>query len=186
MCIRDSTYSKAFSTAPVVLSQLQDYAYTGFAHTRERWITALGFQVSPEPQGNVTTRPTTTVQIGWIAVEPHTGTIESDRKSETGVVTTNENWLSFSLQQTYSQNPNIVAWMQTYAGSDSAGVRGDNLSSTGFSVKVEEDQTYDTETSHANEDIAYLAIEYNGDYALRQYVDPEPTHGVWGSEETLN
>jgi hypothetical protein len=107
-------------------------------------------------------------------------------KSETGIATTDENWLSFSFQQTYSQPPNIVAWMQTYGGPDSVGVRGDNLTSSGFSVKVEEDQTYDTETRHVNEDIGYLAIEFNGNYALRQYVDPEPTHGTWGSEEALN
>ena len=173
-------YYYSFPVAPIVFSQIQDFTYTGFAHTRIRNVGTTSFQTSPEPQGSVLF-VFTTVTVGWIAVEQHVIT----GFSEAGIgVSTDEVFRRITFQQTFPSPPHVIAWMQTYYEGDSAGVRGYLLTNTGLYVKVEEDTTRDAEINHVNEDIGYFAINpnYNKLY-LRKYVYPEP-QVTMGSEES--
>ncbi len=70
--------------------------------------------------------------------------------------------------------------MQTYNGSDSAGVRGQSLSESRIEVCIKEDRTYDYERDHVYEDIGYYAVrgDVNRVY-LQIYVDPPPLITIW-------
>ncbi len=165
-------YYYGFSESPVVFTQIQDFTYTGEAHTRITDVGTLSFKTAPEPQGNVLTPPSTLVTVGWVAVEKHV----VSGFSEAGVgVWTDEVWSQIIFQQTYSRPPHVVAWMQTYLGGDSSGVRSKGLTAEGVYVKVEEDTTYDFETDHVDEAIGYYAVssEISKIY-LRPYVPKEP------------
>ncbi len=177
------SFAHGFSSAPVVFSQVQDYTYTALCHTRIRNVSAAGFETSPEPQGSVTSTPTTTVEVGWVAVEIHSGSLDGSTKSEAGTRGgVDEVWEIVSFSQTYT-DPVVVAWMETYNGSDSSGIRGDSLSSTGVTFKVEEDTTYDSETGHVNETVGFFVVDGGGKFYLRRYSSSEPSVSVWSEEE---
>jgi len=185
------SFNYAFSATPSVFSQLQDFAYTSPAQTRQSNVSTTGFRVGPEPQGSVTTAPTTSVSIGWLAVDRFVGKIDETVKAEAGEILvtqdldwgTSETWATLNFSNSYSQAPNIIAWMHTYGGGDSAGVRGDALTTTSIKLTIEEDKSYDTEGSHNDEYVGYFVIETDGTYYLREYVDPKPTISTIGSEE---
>ncbi len=58
-----------------------------------------------------------------------------------------------------NKDPVVVASMQTHNGSDTAGLRIKELTSIGFKVKVEEEQSADVETWNTNEVVGYLSLE---------------------------
>ncbi len=76
----------------------------------------------------------------------------------------------------FSKTPIIGALMQTRYGGDTSVVRfGDNLwSSKGFDVRIEEEQSLDSETDHTNEDVGYIAVQFNTSYKIRLGVKAEP------------
>ena len=49
--------------------------------------------------------------------------------------------------------------MQTYYGTDTANLRYRNLTGTGVDIKVEEEQSRDTETAHTSETVGYAVFE---------------------------
>ena len=175
------TYYHPFNTPPVVFTQIQDYTYTGFAHTRIHNVGIDRFGTSPEPQGDKPPQ-NVMVTIGWVAVEKHV----APGFSEAGVKkNVDDVYTRIDFQQVYTQKPHVIAWMQTYEGTGSAGVRGSNLSTDGIEVCIEEDGTYDSEKDHVFEDVGYYAIrgDINNIY-LQKYVDPPPTITI-GSEVRL-
>jgi hypothetical protein len=53
----------------------------------------------------------------------------------------------------------VLASIETFDGTDTAGIRIREVSNDGFSVKIEEEQSKDQETTHVKEIVAYLGIE---------------------------
>ncbi|MDY7093603.1 MAG: hypothetical protein SX243_11595 [Acidobacteriota bacterium] len=54
--------------------------------------------------------------------------------------------------------PVVIAAMQTFNGSDTAGVRARSLSKRSFDVKIEEERSDDTEVRHAAETVGHIAF----------------------------
>ena len=63
------------------------------------------------------------------------------------------------FQQDFAQTPIFLADMQTNNNSDTASLRADNAAPTGVQLKVEEEQSKDTETTHPEETVGYLAFD---------------------------
>jgi hypothetical protein len=53
----------------------------------------------------------------------------------------------------------LIADLQTYDGTDSAALRYRNLSSSAVDMRVEEEQSRDTETNHTTEVLGYLVVD---------------------------
>ncbi len=183
------SYPYSYSSAPVVFSQIQDYTYTGFAQTREKEISNTRFAVAPQPEEKVTSPPSTTVTIGWIAINKgFVGTIDG-LKSETGTVTGDCNvydntWCTINFQQEYT-SPAAIAMMQTYNGGDPAHLRGDDITTTSWKIRIEEDQTYDSERDHVSETHGYWVIDNTRTKVyLRKYTTPEPSYTI-GEEQIV-
>jgi hypothetical protein len=55
--------------------------------------------------------------------------------------------------------PVVIVSLQTFEGADTAGLRLRNLNTGGFNIKIEEEQSLDTEIGHTNEVVGYLALQ---------------------------
>ena len=58
-----------------------------------------------------------------------------------------------------STTPIVLASLQTSDGTDTAGLRLRNVSADGFQVRIEEEQSGDSETAHTTEVVGYFALE---------------------------
>jgi hypothetical protein len=71
----------------------------------------------------------------------------------------NQNWKPVSFPINYSNAPVVIAAMQTFNGSDPAGIRIRNLSDSGMDTMVEEEKSKEPEIGHNPEDIGYFTIK---------------------------
>jgi len=58
-----------------------------------------------------------------------------------------------------SDTPVVMVSLETFDGVDTAGLRLRNIGAGGFQVKIEEEQSRDSETAHTSEVVGYLALE---------------------------
>ncbi|MEM9478200.1 MAG: DUF1800 family protein [Verrucomicrobiota bacterium] len=63
-----------------------------------------------------------------------------------------------SAPRTYDALPFLLAEMQTENGGDPSALRYNSLSTSGFSIRVEEEQSEDLEVDHTNEVVGYALI----------------------------
>jgi|GEM_PF-6694020 len=155
------SFSSPFPTAPVVVAQATT-RNGGQAITRRiRSVTTTGFQVRvQEEEGNDGSHANETVH--WIAIEPGSGTATGGipiRVASTANAVT-QAFFSIAFGATVV-NPVLIADMQTFDGADTAALRHRNLSTTGVEVKVEEEQSLNTETNHTTEVVGFIAIGDN-------------------------
>lgn len=98
-------------------------------------------------------------EVNWIAV------VESGGDEVTGTAVVGSAGAEIDFSETMSYNPVILASMQSYAGGDPASLRLTSSDASGFGIFVEEEKSADAEVYHANETIAWAALD-SGYYAL--------------------
>ncbi len=150
------SFSQSFSTAPVVIAQVASFAGAQPVVTRVRNVNASGFQIRlQEEDGNNGTH--VLERVDWIAIEPGTTTFDGTKivAGRTGNSVTHA-WATINFSAVTA--PVFLAEMQTFDGSDPAGLRQRNLSTTSAQVKVEEEQSGDTEVNHTTEVVGYVVV----------------------------
>ncbi|MDD2467509.1 MAG: PKD domain-containing protein [Desulfobulbus sp.] len=131
--------------ADTISGRLNDIATTGFAYYfREQ-------EVNVNKHVNET--------INYIAWEPGEGSLGlmQYRVAATANAVT-QAWYPITFPSPYSAPPLLLVDMQTTAGGDTSALRMQKLSATGFEIKVEEEQSKDSEVAHAKEAIGYIAL----------------------------
>jgi len=156
------TFSSVFTSKPVALSQVQSNNDSHYVVTRQRLLNTTGFKVALEENEAKTTAHGTET-IGWLAIENSTGSwdghlYEADRTAKN----VTHNWTSITFAQSFSNPPRFMANLGSYHGDDNAHLRYQSLTKDGVEVMVEEDTGHDSETTHTEEVVDYLAIEGNG------------------------
>jgi len=150
------SFPAAFSTRPVVFTQAQTTAGRQPVTTRNRNVSESGLSVrlqEEEAQG-----PHLTEAVGYLAIEPGTGTL-AGRTFEAGArADVGHDWRRIEFEGTYSE-PVFLADVQTYRGSNTCAVRYRNLTESGVDVKVEEERSADREVAHLGERVGYLVVE---------------------------
>ena len=143
----------AFTSAPVVFSQVVSTNDAKAVTTRQKSVSATGFQVRLQVEEAGAAHADETV--AWVAVSQGSGTL-----GEAGVTadTVNNSWHSVNFTGTKTAQPLILANMQTFDGGDTATLRIQNLSNSGFEVQVQEEESLDTELGHITEVVGYLAL----------------------------
>ncbi len=135
--------------------------------TRVRNVTTTGFEVKvQEEESQYKTSPYgyhVEETVSWIAATPGNGT-NNGIQYLFGVTPSavDEAWYTITFSPSFPSAPLFLAWMQTTNGGDTAGVRYRNLTATSAQVRIEEEQSYDSETGHAYEAVAYFAFEEAG------------------------
>lgn len=70
----------------------------------------------------------------------------------------NQNFTNVALQKSFAQNPVVLASIATFADSDPAGIRIQDLSLKSFSIKAEEEKSLDSDITHTAETVGYSAF----------------------------
>ena len=81
----------------------------------------------------------------------------------------NHNGYNLNFSQEFVYEPSLFASLASFNGSDPSGLRYRNLEQNQVQIIVEEDQSLDTEVSHVNEIVDFLAIEGSGDLTAIAY-----------------
>ena len=151
-------FSKPFAKAPVVLTTIASYNETDTISGRIKSVTTTSFAYyfrEQEKNKNIHVNET----VNFIAWEPGTGTIGSvqfEAAATANAVT--HAWYSATFQTAAPQAPLLLADMQTTNGTDTSALRVQQVNGTGFQVKVEEEQSKDSEVSHGTETVGYLSL----------------------------
>ena len=70
-----------------------------------------------------------------------------------------DTWHAVNLTDDFLTDPIVVTSIETYDGSDTSALRLRNVGPSGFQLKVEEEQSRDTETGHTTERVGYFVAE---------------------------
>lgn len=174
-------YGHIFSTTPVVFSGVSTYNDSTPVVTRNGSVTTTSFQVRMQEE-ETETGSHGTERIDWIAIEPTVGVVDGVGSGiqigTTGTVV-NDGWTTFSFDAAagFATAPIVAANMQTIDSWNVASVRyGDGtFDNTQVRFQVDEEQSADSEVTHANENIGLIAITAPGKYRIALGVDEEPT-----------
>ena len=176
------SFASSFGTAPVVFNQIQ--TYNGTANENEELFgtrmngpaSTASFQVALEDIEGDNDARTTAETIGWMAIEPGSGTW-GGANYEAGITGAgvNENEYTIGFTMYYGSSPDFIASQATINGADPTQLRYQNLGVSSVGVRAREDTFANTEIGHAAEMVTYLAIGGTGD--LHAY----PQGGAQGS-----
>lgn len=103
-------------------------------------------------------------------------------------------WHAIPFASAFAATPVVVATIETFNGTDTAGLRIKDLSSEGFSVKIEEECSANAETAHVSEVVGYVSME--GETLLDHLRNPfgeagtttvnQQNRGMWHTVELQN
>ncbi len=152
-------FSGLFNTIPVVLTTIASENEIDTISSRTSKITTASFAYSfKEQEKNKNQHVKETVH--YIAWEPGQGTIGTLRYEVAQAANDlTDAWSTVPFQQDFAQAPVFLADMQTNNNSDTAALRTQAVAPTGVELKVEEEQSKDTETIHPEETVGYLALD---------------------------
>ncbi len=156
--IKTVKFSKALAKTPIVLTTVASMNEADTISGRIKTVTTTGFAYYfREQEKNTNTHVNETVN--FIAWEPGKGTVGQVQfvAAATAKAVTNT-WYKAAFPSSFTQSPLVLADMQTTANTDTSALRQQQLTATGFQVKVEEEQSKDSEVTHPAETVGYLAI----------------------------
>lgn len=144
-------------TDPVVIPKSLSYVGPDPAHTRLRNVSGGSFDCRIE-EWDYLNDYHYQEQTGMLTIERGTHTYQDGTKVQAGSVVTDGSWSGVSFDHSFDRPPVVLAKSQTTNGSDPIVSRISNVSTDGFSVRVQEEE-YGTGHGHANERIGYVAVQ---------------------------
>ncbi len=154
------TFASPFSVTPLVFSVVGTANGGDAVATRQRNVSASGFEVIMQEQESKTGHIPETLY--WIAWTPGSGTIDGSTPFAAGSRSNvRHTFADVAFAGSFGAPPCLLADMQSFRGSDPASLRYKALTATGVKVQVDEEQSEDTEVSHTGEVVGYLALACN-------------------------
>lgn len=114
-----------------------------------------------------------TESVGYFAFEEGEDleTIDNETFGESGLVSTDEAWITVNLNYTY-KNPVVMVSNSSYTGGDVFVLRVRNVTSNSFQVRVQEWDYRDG--AHSEEDISYVVFEGSVPFDMTASCDAVP------------
>jgi hypothetical protein len=157
LSFRSVSFSREFSSPPVVLSTVQTYNGPHAVVTRQRNVSTSGLKIRLQEEEAESWH--TRESVGYVAIEPTAGTNDGTAfEAGTTGTTVNNGWHTIPFEQSYSSSPVFLSQIQTFEGTHPCGLRYRNLDSTDVEVFIEEEQSSDSEMWHTNENVGYLTL----------------------------
>ena len=158
-----------FADTPVILSQVQTKNEDEFVRTRQNNATASSFQLALEEEEALLASGHATETVGWMAISAGSGNW-SDLSYQAGYTgnQVTDRWHTLNLDG-FGAAPQLLASVSSYDGADSVGLRYQNLTSSEVKLKLEEDTSQDSETSHTTENVGFLALGGSGILSAQAY-----------------
>ncbi|MCX2818027.1 hypothetical protein EGH25_01475 [Haladaptatus sp. F3-133] len=172
----DVSFDAGFDSTPVVIAGSQTESGGGWlnniydsAVTRVKGVDASGFRTEIREQegGDGTNGDGHPAEpVGYIAFEQGTGSNGGNVWDASASDTVGDSWgyTFFDAYFDYESTPVVVAQTQTFneGGENTHNLRYDSLYSYGLEFKIEEETSGDSETSHTDETLGYVAFEGEG------------------------
>jgi VCBS repeat-containing protein len=154
-------FGTEFADAPLTFSQVQTYRGADFVTTRHGTVNAAGMTLALEEDefGNTVNPAHATETVGWLAVDRTTSLAGQAAETSAG---SDPVFTAFATDFADAA-PILFASLIGNQGPDAATARVSSVSPDGFVVRVQEDQSRDTETVHGTEAIGFLAFGQEGD-----------------------
>jgi len=150
--------TNAFTSAPLVFSQVMTIRENVGVTTRQQSITQNGFEVRVQEE-QAADRIHLSETIGWMAIMPGRRNF-SGAMIEAGITGNTVTHLQhgISFQSNFTTKPVFLAQMQSYFGGDPATVRRTTLTNRSASIFLEEERSFDAEVEHNPEIVGWLAL----------------------------
>jgi len=160
------TFRKSYTVAPIVVAKSPSYNETNGGVVRIRNVTYTGFDIAfqewPSEDGNHASE-----QVHYLVVEPGNHTLPGGLKMEARTTTTSSRYQStcpgsvrgtttLGFNQSFSLPPIVLTSVTTFNDPDAVTSRVWNVSTSNFTMALQEQQDGSNNTS---EDVAYVAIE---------------------------
>lgn len=147
-------------TSPSVVTQIQTYNDSDYLLTRTKDISASSFSVTMQKEERLRTRTTTSSNetVGWFAID--SGTLNNSSKLLENNVVSSVTHLNKAVNytNTFLNSPYLITKLGSSNGGDPANTRIVQRTTGGFTVKIQEDTSKDSETNHINENVYYVAL----------------------------
>jgi hypothetical protein len=147
-----------FDEPPVILTQTIKNYYAFPLVTRVKDVTTSSFKVMLQKQEYGQDFIAPPEEVHYVAIEPNSCEFRGGKivVAKTGEEVThewyNEDWTNFI------DSPKLIARIQSYNEVDPCALRHKELSNLRSKLKVEEEQSEDTEVEHSAEDVGYLVV----------------------------
>ncbi|MBM9513983.1 PKD domain-containing protein [Desulfogranum marinum] len=154
-------FETSFAGIPVVMTTVASANETDTIAGRLKNISDSGFEYYfREQEKNKDTHIAETVHyIAWQQGSGNIDTINFEAATTADAIT--QEWTNIAYSSKGETTPYLLADMQTTDGKDSSALRAKDHSTAGFDIKVEEEQSSNTEISHTSEVVGYLALTSN-------------------------
>jgi hypothetical protein len=145
-----------FNAPPLVFAQVATNSDAAPVTVQTRYISTTGFEMrlreeeaADQLHGGET--------VSWMAVEP--GNVDGAYKMAAQALNNvNHNDQSLSYPLAFSSRPVFIASVNGMVQADPVSVRTKAETANGLTVSLQEEQSADSETAHANEKLAWLAL----------------------------
>ncbi|MGF1521144.1 MAG: S8 family serine peptidase [Leptolyngbyaceae cyanobacterium] len=156
----DTINLTGFDATPTVLSQVQTFNDSEWVTTRIKGQSSSRFRSTMQEEEALSRSGHASETIGWLAIEQGSAAdADTLLQSSSTAQDYNHNRSIVSFAQSFDTTPSLIAKLGSYRGSDTANVRLDTITSTGFGVRVHEEQSKDSEIAHIKESVSFLALE---------------------------
>lgn len=176
----------SFENPPIIFTSIQsamgNEAVTG--HVTSVTSNYFSFKLN-EQEANQQDHATETV--AYLAWTPGAGS-DGQISYESNVIadSATHDWLQVTLQNVFNSAPFIFTNIQSGNEKDTVTTRYRNQTTSGFEIKLEEEASYDQETNHQAETIAYLALgsQFSSEETIAKKIDF--TWDFFGDQQTIN
>jgi hypothetical protein len=159
------TFGSAFATVPLVLAQTMSSNAPTAVTSRIRYVDTSNLEMKiQEEEANdyINNRVRTAETVGYVALTQGSGNLGFPFETDGTNRSYNNQFKSIWFNDDVSTKFSVFAHMQTSYSGNTATLRYKLLSTSKFSVMVEEEQSYDFETAHTDEEIGYLILGGSG------------------------
>ncbi len=162
-------YSAAFPKVPVILTTIASANEADTISGRVKAVGTANFSYYfREQEKNTNTHVNETVNyIAWQPGKGTIGLIQFEAATTANAVT--DKWYSATFQTAFKQPPLLLADMETTADTDPTALRVQQITTTGFQVKAEEEKSKSTNITHTAEIVGYLALNQAEEKALASF-----------------
>jgi len=152
-------FANSFDAEPTVLSQTQTFTEADYVITRTKGINADGFDLTLQEEEALNGGTHATESIGWLAIDQGNATADGLNLQAGNTANTYTNAPApVAYNSAFSSEPSLLAKVASFDGPDPSNLRISEQTTSGFTARVDEEQSADNETSHITESLAYIAL----------------------------
>ena len=150
------TFSQPFPTVPIIIATVVTQNEVSAVAVQIKDVTTTNFKIRLwEQEANSQSHVAETVH--YLAWSPGSGTVNG-LDFQVGSRTADHNFATATFSPAFASMPAFVAGSQTVAGAEAYSLRYQGLGTGSVQVRLQEDDSFDTEFFHVLETVGYLAI----------------------------